>query len=80
MTHSSSLEDASHTVVSGAIQVGLSGNLGECKNSTVVHIVVQHALHRKYLQEKCVGAERWDIIATSAKQTNDNTLEVMTNK
>ena len=51
-----------------------------CSACSVAHIVVQHALHREYLQEKHIGTERWDINTTSAKQTNDNTLEVMTSK
>ena len=51
-----------------------------CSACGVVHVVVQCALHYKYLQEKCVSAERWDINTTSAKQTNAGTLEVMTNK
>ena len=48
------LEHASHTGVSGAIQVGLSGNLGECNNSSSIEIVshrkvvnLQYALHKE---------------------------------
>ena len=82
------LEHALCTGVSGTIQVGLPGNIGEYKNPSfieivsqkscgtemthctkkhvvdycsacgIAHIVVQRTLHRKYLQEKRVGAER----------------------
>ena len=31
-----------------------------CSTCSVAHVVVQCALHRKYLQEKRVGVERWD--------------------
>ena len=48
------LEHALHTGVSGAIQVGLSGNLGECNNSSSIEIVshkkvveLQYALHKE---------------------------------
>ena len=47
------LEHASRTGVSGVIQVGLSGNLGECNNSSSIKIVshrkvveLQYALHK----------------------------------
>ena len=48
MPHSSSLEHASCTGVSGVIQVGLLGNLGECKNSSTTEIVS----HRKAVELK----------------------------
>ena len=56
-----------------------------CSACGVVHVVVQCTLHHECLQEKRMGAERWDICTyiittTSAKQANDDTLEVMTNK
>ena len=40
------LEHASCTGVSGAIQVGLSGNLGDCNNSSSIKIVS----HRKVVK------------------------------
>ena len=50
----SRLEHASHTGVSGAFQVGLSGNLGECNNSSSIEVVahrkvleLQYALHKE---------------------------------
>ena len=48
------LEHALRTGVSGAIQVGLSGNIGECNNSSSIEIVshskvvdLQYALHKE---------------------------------
>ena len=53
-----------------------------CCACGVAHVVVQCALDREYLQEKGVGAVRWerDNTTTSAKQTNDDTLKVMNNR
>lgn len=43
MPHSSSLEHTLLTGVSGVIQMGLSGNLSKCKNSSSIEIVPQES-------------------------------------
>ena len=74
--HSSSMEDASHTRVSGAIQVGLSGNLGEYNTSSIKIVshrnVVSYNTHytKKYMADYklryTVDAVRWEIITFCA--------------